>query len=389
MAKYMQFSREQKKIILAKTNNKCAHCGRKLDAYSMTVDHVFPVSKGGLHDEYNLLALCTDCNEAKSNSVYDVKEFHKYIVDAEKEKFSYYNNFASFDYTHNTILGYDETLFHKMPPKHQMIIDEMQNRGASKKKVKEMFNKLMVSLVLRKAYPANADDIFDFMCRSKQEHNVEHYLYPSVYHVLDDIEEGAVYILENNHKICGVFIFKNAEPFKEDINFNQLNAIAESFNLSIRYVMTYAATDVFAFSMFNNIMSYFEISQIEKGMFPLFFSLLKSIYPGHDKCFSIPFIYKEENREMKDYAVDLEFMSAKHLRERFRHYSYGHFHQMGYMEVSDSDVDTFADLNLRSSYLKDFDDDPVALDFFKQYPKMKDYFKPETFELYDVGFINS
>jgi hypothetical protein len=45
---------------------RCALCGA---GQRLTVDHVFPVSKGGTNDRSNLQCLCFSCNLKKSNKV--------------------------------------------------------------------------------------------------------------------------------------------------------------------------------------------------------------------------------------------------------------------------------------------------------------------------------
>ena len=85
------FTEDERKIILRKTNGLCAHCGKKLNTDSMTVDHVYPVDKGGINDEYNLLPLCESCNAEKSNFVYEIEAWYKYIDDSEFDKFEMYN----------------------------------------------------------------------------------------------------------------------------------------------------------------------------------------------------------------------------------------------------------------------------------------------------------
>jgi hypothetical protein len=40
----------------------CVHCGSRLD---LTIDHIHPVSLGGLTDPENLQTLCRDCNSRK------------------------------------------------------------------------------------------------------------------------------------------------------------------------------------------------------------------------------------------------------------------------------------------------------------------------------------
>ena len=45
-------------------NNKCAICGKEL---KLTVDHIKPVSKGGMNTIDNIQPLCKSCNSKKSN----------------------------------------------------------------------------------------------------------------------------------------------------------------------------------------------------------------------------------------------------------------------------------------------------------------------------------
>ena len=44
----------------------CATCGATTD---LTVDHIFPLSRGGTNDPLNLQVLCRSCNSRKNNRV--------------------------------------------------------------------------------------------------------------------------------------------------------------------------------------------------------------------------------------------------------------------------------------------------------------------------------
>jgi hypothetical protein len=56
-----------RKNILDRDKGLCAYCGCKLTMSTMTLDHVYPVSKGGLSDWANLRAACSKCNGEKGN----------------------------------------------------------------------------------------------------------------------------------------------------------------------------------------------------------------------------------------------------------------------------------------------------------------------------------
>ena len=49
------------------TYSRCPYCEEKLPFERSHVDHIHPVSKGGLSEEYNLVLVCARCNTAKSN----------------------------------------------------------------------------------------------------------------------------------------------------------------------------------------------------------------------------------------------------------------------------------------------------------------------------------
>lgn len=52
--------------VLQRDNYRCQYCGRtQQDGHEMHVDHIVPVSKGGLTSENNLITSCRDCNLGK------------------------------------------------------------------------------------------------------------------------------------------------------------------------------------------------------------------------------------------------------------------------------------------------------------------------------------
>lgn len=53
--------------VLKRDNYTCKKCGRTNDDIMLCIDHIIPVSKGGLTEESNLQVLCVDCNLGKSD----------------------------------------------------------------------------------------------------------------------------------------------------------------------------------------------------------------------------------------------------------------------------------------------------------------------------------
>lgn len=55
--------------ILERDKFTCQYCGRKAPDVILVVDHIIPVSKGGLNDVSNLATACSECNSQKSNKL--------------------------------------------------------------------------------------------------------------------------------------------------------------------------------------------------------------------------------------------------------------------------------------------------------------------------------
>lgn len=51
--------------VFARDSFTCQYCGKRPPEVILEVDHIHPVSKGGLDDLTNLLASCYDCNRGK------------------------------------------------------------------------------------------------------------------------------------------------------------------------------------------------------------------------------------------------------------------------------------------------------------------------------------
>lgn len=74
------FSKKEKKIMLEKSNGRCAHCGTPISlSEDFTVEHVIPLSKGGTNDISNLVGLCSKCNKEKSNLIYLPSDYYRFV----------------------------------------------------------------------------------------------------------------------------------------------------------------------------------------------------------------------------------------------------------------------------------------------------------------------
>lgn len=73
------FSKEEKEFIKLKTSGRCGHCGHKLTDDNTTVDHIIPLSKGGINKEENLICLCKECNLEKADMLADPMYYYPYL----------------------------------------------------------------------------------------------------------------------------------------------------------------------------------------------------------------------------------------------------------------------------------------------------------------------
>ncbi|CAI8211258.1 MAG: Uncharacterised protein [Flavobacteriaceae bacterium] len=55
-----------RKMILERDNHQCQQCGSRTD---LTIDHIFPFSRGGGKEPNNLQLLCHRCNAKKSDAI--------------------------------------------------------------------------------------------------------------------------------------------------------------------------------------------------------------------------------------------------------------------------------------------------------------------------------
>lgn len=64
--KRQKISKRRRREIYIRDHYQCRNCGSK---ESLTIDHIFPISRGGGNEVENLQLLCASCNEAKADSV--------------------------------------------------------------------------------------------------------------------------------------------------------------------------------------------------------------------------------------------------------------------------------------------------------------------------------
>jgi len=82
VARRLEMEEERKKMtpslrlkILERDKFTCQLCGRTPPEIKLTVDHKYPVDKGGKTEEGNLWALCWDCNAGKGAKIIELPEW--------------------------------------------------------------------------------------------------------------------------------------------------------------------------------------------------------------------------------------------------------------------------------------------------------------------------
>ena len=69
--------RHVKRTTFRDCGRRCVYCGTALGLEIATLDHVYPLSRGGTHDPGNLVAACQRCNQLKG-SLLPVEFFARY-----------------------------------------------------------------------------------------------------------------------------------------------------------------------------------------------------------------------------------------------------------------------------------------------------------------------
>jgi 5-methylcytosine-specific restriction endonuclease McrA len=64
----------KRKLRLLREDRHCKYCGKRLNRYTATIDHVIPLSKGGKDSKKNRVLACYECNQEKGDKILTGKE---------------------------------------------------------------------------------------------------------------------------------------------------------------------------------------------------------------------------------------------------------------------------------------------------------------------------
>jgi len=64
---HTSLKRAMRRAALRDCGQRCVYCATHLDQRTATLDHVFPLARGGAHDPGNLVVACGPCNRLKGD----------------------------------------------------------------------------------------------------------------------------------------------------------------------------------------------------------------------------------------------------------------------------------------------------------------------------------
>ena len=205
------FTYEQKEQILAKSDSKCCHCGRKLtltdkNYKKITVEHIIPISKGGTNEDKNLVALCEECNKAKGNQVIMPEDYLLYLnkehLEVAKAMYADYCADVSWFSTHCYTREDAYPIDYQMP---------MPNLGGKTPKAKEKCGYYVSGMshraILKRCTADDLDALCDYVYKYNRKFNVTATLTPEQVRevVTDEFNRGCIYKLHKNGEIMALF----------------------------------------------------------------------------------------------------------------------------------------------------------------------------------------
>lgn len=195
------FTADEKVFILDKSRGKCASCGVPLSIHSMTTEHIIPLSKGGTNEPKNIIALCYECNQKKTNHVLHPFDYYSYIKEQYMEEIcKMYHEYIKEvpwygrrNYTKEDIkiIEYYVPLFDHM---------KKQKKGYSKASY------VTKKLCLKKVYSEELDDIVKYISNYNDSLGLDSsYIKTAVEEVF---KRGCIYKLYRNNEIIAVLPFE-------------------------------------------------------------------------------------------------------------------------------------------------------------------------------------
>lgn len=166
-----EFDAWDKLELSEKSNNRCAHCGKKLvPGVNATVDHFIPLAKGGINQRINITMLCEDCNRKKADKIINPIHYLPYLDKKHfDDLYNYFNSYIhSFEFIERrNILACDEysIKLYTGPNLRQII---------NKKTREKMKQKINTIYTLTRATKEDKEEITQFFIRYLKKYNQLH-----------------------------------------------------------------------------------------------------------------------------------------------------------------------------------------------------------------------
>jgi len=369
------FNTKERRGILRMTGGKCAHCGKGLNEDTMTVEHVWPWSKGGLNDRFNILALCKDCNIEKSNLIYPMS-YYKYILPEFEEEYDLYRGYVSAISPVKTIMQLDYKEYRGVGDSYEKL--KLMARIAKKgKKGMELAYSMQMKAKLERAYPGDADRIFKFVqrCDSKKCLISGMHYYDNVYCIGDDIAAGEVYILGNGIDIYGLFSFRPIED--GSVSSPQIENIAEELGLKPSLVMTAAMTSLKGVDFFSMVLDDMFRWQVHRKRLPLYFGILGKTFK--EDYISLPY-------RLHGHDGEIETQTIAYYRKWFTdeaEWVIGRESEHFGWKPEDDAVERLAELMMAKRSISEFTEEEKK--FLGRMKGAERYFIPESYDKYGEG----
>lgn len=308
------FNIEERQKILSRSGGKCAHCGCGLKPKSMTVEHIYPIYKGGTHDDYNLVALCQKCNNNKSNFIYSIGSYYKYILDEYIDDYVEYQiRYKVYNHESKRLLDLDAYELFYIPDQCKMVIYQMIQRRASNKKIEEIYNKSKAKIILERAYEADTDGILkliDYANKNGIENAGK--IYSNEYIIRNAIQFDEVYVLRNHGETCGAFIIKRIKE-QDRIELPQLVNIEENSCLKQKYIITFAHVNRFGHNVYEQAINLIVHSMLKRMAIPILLDM-GNVFETTTDTLKMPYTFEGNDCELwiiPEYAIE------KKMRENF------------------------------------------------------------------------
>lgn len=67
--RFREIKRALKHAAMRDCGRRCVYCARQLDVTMATLDHVYPIARGGTHAPGNIVTACAPCNRLKGDTL--------------------------------------------------------------------------------------------------------------------------------------------------------------------------------------------------------------------------------------------------------------------------------------------------------------------------------